>query len=43
MRPELSYIMYDTSYHERIFNIITFAHFEEGGLVENKQYAEEDE
>ena len=43
MRPEVSYIPYSTSYHEQTGEIITFAHFEEDNLSENKQNAEEDE
>ena len=35
MQPPVSYILYDTSSHERTGDIITFAHFEEGDLVEN--------
>ena len=42
MRPAVSYIPYDTSYHETTGDIIIFAYFEEGGLVENERNAEED-
>ena len=41
MQSEVSYIPYATSSHEQTGDIITFAHFEEGGLVENKCNAEE--
>ena len=40
MRPEVSYILYATSSHEKTGNIITFAQFEEGNLVENEHNAE---
>ena len=43
MRPAVSYILHDTSYHEKTGNIITFAQFEEDYLVENKRNTEEDE
>ena len=43
MQPSVSYIMYATSYHEKTGNIITFAQFEEGGLVQNKNSGEEEE
>ena len=33
--PEVSYIIYDTSYQEQTGSIITFAQFGEGGLLEN--------
>ena len=33
MRPDVSYIPYDTSSRERTGNIITFTHFEEGNLL----------
>ena len=33
MQPEVLYIKYTTSYHEQTGNIITFAQFEDGGLV----------
>ena len=35
------YIPYATSSHEQTDEIITFAHFEEGNLVENKRNIEE--
>ena len=37
------YIFFATSSHEQTGNIITFAQFEEGDLVENERNAEEDE
>ena len=40
MRPSVWYIPYPTSYYEQSGNIITFAQFEEGGLVENERNAE---
>ena len=43
MQPDVSYITYSTSYHEQTGNIITFARFEEGVLLENKHNKEEDE
>ena len=43
MRPAVSYIPYATSYHEQTVGIITFTHFEEGGLVENECNVAEDE
>ena len=39
---EVSYILYNTSYHEQTGDIITFEKFEEGNLVENEYNAEED-
>ena len=43
-QPTVSYIPYATSSHEKTGNIITFAHFEEVNLVENKRNVpEEDE
>ena len=36
MKPSVSYIPYDTSFHENSGNIIAFARFEEGDLSENK-------
>ena len=42
MWPEVSYILYATSYHEQTGDIITFAQFEEGNLVENERNAEEE-
>ena len=33
MLPDMSYIPYDTSSREKIGNIITFTHFEEGDLL----------
>ena len=41
MRPELSYILYATSSSEQTSDIMTFAQFGEGYLVENKHNAEE--
>ena len=43
MRPEVSYILYTTSYHEQTGGIVTFAQFEEGNLVENEHNTEDDE
>ena len=43
MRPEVSYIMYAISSHEQTGDIITFANFEDWGLVENELNADEDE
>ena len=43
MQPEVSYIQYATSFHEQTGNIITFAHFEEGNLVENERNSEYNE
>ena len=43
-RPAVLYIPYATLSHEKTGNIITFAQFGEGGLVENKRnLSEEDE
>ena len=42
MQPEVSYILYATSYHEQTGDIITFAQFEESNSVENELNAEED-
>ena len=33
MRPSVSYMPYATSSKEKTVNIITFSHFEEGGLL----------
>ena len=41
MQPEVSYIPYTTSSHENTGNILNFAQFEEGGLVENERNVEE--
>ena len=41
MRPSVSYITYATSSHEQTGNIIHFAQFEEGGLVENERNAKQ--
>ena len=41
LRPEVLYIPYDTSSHEKTGNIIPFAHFVEWNLVETKRCAEE--
>ena len=35
MWSAVSYILYDTSYNEQTGDIVNFAQFEEGGLVEN--------
>ena len=43
MEPSVSYIPYATSYHEQTGDIITFAQFEEGDLVENEWNLEEEE
>ena len=43
MRPSVLYIPYATYSHEKTGGIITFALFEEGGLLENKRNFEEDE
>ena len=43
LRPEVSYILYDTSSHEQTGDIIPFAQFEECNLVENERCEEEDE
>ena len=42
MRPEVLYIPYATSFHKQTGNIITFAQFEKGGLVENEHNVEEE-
>ena len=42
MQPELLYISYTTSFHEQTGDIITFAQFEEGILLENERNLEED-
>ena len=42
MRPEVLYIPYATSYNEQNGDIINFAHFEEGYLVEKECNVEED-
>ena len=39
MRPEVSYIPYATSSHEKNGKIVTFTQFEEGDLVENERNA----
>ena len=36
MQPALLFILYATSYHEQTGDIINFAQFEEGNLVENE-------
>ena len=41
MQSTVLYIMYATSSHEKNGKIITFAQFEEGGLVENEFNEEE--
>ena len=41
MHPEVLYIGYAASSHEQIGDMITFAQFEEGGLVENNHNAAE--
>ena len=43
MQPAISYIPYDTSYHEQTGDIITFAQFEGVNLVQNEGNEEEDE
>ena len=43
MQPAVLYIPYATYSHEKTGGIITFALFEEGGLLENKRNFEEDE
>ena len=40
MRPAVSYITYATSSHEQTSDIIAFAQFKEGILVENERNAE---
>ena len=40
IQPEVLYITYTTQSHEQTGNIITFAHFEEGNLVENEHNSE---
>ena len=41
MRPSVTYTPCATSYREQTGNIITFAHFEEGGLLsETRNYVE---
>ena len=42
-RPSVLHIPYAPSYHEQTGNIITFAQFEEGDLVENERNIVEDE
>ena len=42
-RPEVSYIQYAKSSHEKTGNIITFSQFEEDNLVENERNTVEDE
>ena len=42
MQPAVLYILYNISYNKQTGNIITFAHFEKGNLVENEQNAEEE-
>ena len=37
MRPEVLYSTYPTSYHEQTEDIITFAQFEKGNLLENER------
>ena len=34
---EVLYILYNKSYHDQTGDIITFAHFEEGNVVENER------
>ena len=41
IRTAVLYIMYAKSYHEQTGDIITFAQFEEGNLVENEYNTEE--
>ena len=40
---EVLHILYATSSHEQIVNIINYAQFEEGDLVENECNAEEED
>ena len=40
VQPSVLYIPYATPSHEQTGNIITFANFEEGNLVENEHNAE---
>ena len=42
MRSAVSFFLHVRSPHEQTNGIITFAHFEEGGLVENESNAEDD-
>ena len=42
MWPEVLHIIYGTSSNEQTGDIITFAQFEEGNLVENKRNEDED-
>ena len=42
MTPPVLYLPYNTSFHERTGDILTFAHFVEGSLVENERNAEID-
>ena len=42
MQPPVSYILYAISLHEKPCDIITFAQFEDGNLVENECNEEED-
>ena len=42
VQPEVSYIPYATSSHEKNGDIIIFAQFEEGNLLENELNTEED-
>ena len=42
MRSEVLYIPYTTSFYEQTGDIITFAQFEEGDLVENEPNVEEE-
>ena len=43
MWPSVLYNLYAKSSHEKTGHIITFAQFEEGGLVENERNVSEDE
>ena len=43
MQPALSYIPYATSHYEQTGNIITFAQFQQGNLVENERNTEKEE
>ena len=43
MQPAVSYITYITSPHEQTDDIITFAHIEQGNLVENEHNTEQEE
>ena len=42
-QPAVSHIPHAASSHEQTVNIITFAEFQEGGLLENERNVSEDE